>query len=170
MSLPFSVALGPMPDTMSICGDWNAPADKITSLFADTTNRAPAWSTSTPVAVLFASNRIRFAMVSVYTTISVVNMASFRKLVWDESRWLFVGLMVLVTQAEPLSWPLLKLRELVGRPRAFKPFKAQDANGSAQFGQDTCSGPPRLLSNTVGSYETEPGARKLLRMFKDQCC
>ena len=77
-----SVDVGPIPESMSICGERHcqvlaglrlcishikerltAPADSMTSFLADRTYGYPAVETLTPTAVLSASNNIRSASV-----------------------------------------------------------------------------------------------------------
>lgn len=56
------VAFGPIPETMSNCGDCKVPADKMTSFLAEIVKIWSPVSTNTPVAVVF-SNKIFLAKV-----------------------------------------------------------------------------------------------------------
>ena len=60
-----SSSSGPMPDSMSTCGELSDPADRITSLAASNVLRSPLTTTSTPVATLpFNTMRCTAAPVS----------------------------------------------------------------------------------------------------------
>ena len=119
------VSLGPTPDTINSCGDWNAPADKTTSLLAERVYTFPSVSTWTPVALLLASNMIFLPSVDWNTYSLGFFNAGSKKAVSDDSRVIVECSMVLIQYEDPISLPLVN--PLIGRiPISARPFCAHE--------------------------------------------
>lgn len=128
---------------MSSCGERWTPAERITSLPAESVYCTFAVSTSTPFASNRSLKRIFFARVDLYTvSLCVAPSAGRRKAVSDELRVCVSRSRVNAVYCCPIRDP--ETRSGTWRnPSSFRASLPNDENEFVQFGYETCTGPSR---------------------------
>lgn len=133
-------AAGPIPDTISICGEPKTPAETITSLLAEMVYCEPPVSTRTPVAVLLPPNRILFAKVD-WRQSGYPSLAQVAKILFQMTLVCVFASIVLRVYDEPNKVPLT--RPAIGlMPVSINTFCTHEDQAGRNLGMSRTTGRP----------------------------